>query len=200
VAAFHIFKTTFNPFLGVMVQSELFKIIEFIQRDNLRLAALECITCLDLPQCYLAAGFVRNLVWDNLHHKLTPSALNDIDVVYYDPDEVDDDIYLKYEAELTSRMPQIKWQVRNQAKMHIRNGDRPYQSIVDAMSFWPEKETAVAIRKTVHDSYECISAFGFESLFTLQLTYNPKRNRDVFEARVKSKGWLIQWPRLIMSL
>ena len=183
-----------------MVQRKLLKIIELIQQDSLRVEALECITCLDLPQCYLAAGFVRNLVWDNLHQKLTPSALNDIDVIYFAPDEVDDDIYLTYEAELTLRMPHVNWQVRNQAKMHIRNGDRPYQNIVDAMSFWPEKETAVAIRKAEHNNYECIAAFGFESLFALQLTYNAKRSRDIFEGRVKLKGWLTQWPRLKVSL
>lgn len=179
-----------------MAQGDMYKIIQLIERDKLRLEALECIQYLSLPQCYLAAGFVRNLVWDHLHQKLIPSTLNDIDVIYYDSDENDDEAYLKYEAELTLRMPQVEWQVRNQAKMHIRNGDKPYQSIVDAMSYWPEKETAVAIRKTALDNYECISAFGFESLFDLQVTYNPKRNRDVFEHRVKSKKWLIHWPML----
>lgn len=174
----------------------MIRIIQLVKQDELRVEALECMQQLNLPQCYLAAGFVRNLVWDHLHQKSLPTTLNDIDVVYYDADEVDEKIYLKYEAELTMRMPVINWQVRNQAKMHIRNGDKQYLSIVDAMSFWPEKETAVAIRKIVNNNYECISAFGFESLFNLHVTYNPKRNRDVFEHRVDSKGWLIQWPML----
>ncbi len=175
---------------------EMFKVIQLIEIDEFRQEALECIRYLKLPQCYLAAGFVRNLVWDHLHEKQIPSPLNDIDVIYFDPDEVDNEIYLKYESELNLRMPQVKWQVRNQAIMHTRNGDKPYESIIDAMSYWPEKETAVAIRKTGHQNFECISAFGFESLFDLQVTYNPKRNRGVFEHRVKSKGWLIQWPML----
>lgn len=174
----------------------MFKIIQLIERDSLRIEALESIQYLNLPQCYLAAGFVRNLVWDHLHQKRVPSSLNDIDVIYYDSDEIDDEAYLKYEAELSLRMPQIEWQVRNQAKMHIRNGDNSYQSIVDAMSYWPEKETAVAIRKNIHGNYECISAFGLESLFDLKVTHNLKRNRGIFEHRVKSKKWLIQWPML----
>tara|TARA_R110001583_G_scaffold22377_7_gene84035 strand:+ start:37098 stop:37634 length:537 start_codon:yes stop_codon:yes gene_type:complete len=172
------------------------EIIQLLKRDQLRLEALECIQYSSIPKCYLAAGFVRNLVWDHCHGKITPTPLNDFDVIYYAPDEVDDEAYLKYEAELTQQMPQVEWQVRNQAKMHIRNADKPYKNIVDAMSYWPEKETAVAIRKTSPDNYECISAFGFKSLFDLQITYNPKRNRDIFKHRVKSKGWLIQWPKL----
>lgn len=179
-----------------MAQGEMFKIIELIKCDEQRLEALECIQYLNLPQCYLAAGFVRNLVWDHLHQKLIPSPLNDFDVIYFDPAEIDNDIYLKYEAELTLRMPQVNWQVRNQAIMHIRNGDKPYLNIIEAMSYWPEKETAVGIRKTAPDTFECISAFGFESLFDLQVTYNPKRNRGVFDHRVKSKEWLVQWPML----
>jgi len=174
----------------------MFKIIQLVERDKLRVAALECIQDLDLPECYLAAGFVRNLVWDHLHQKSIATPLNDMDVVYYDADEFGDQVYLKYEAELNLRMPYVKWQVRNQAKMHIRNGDKAYHSTLDAMSFWPEKETAVAIRKTENNSYECISAFGFKSLFALQVTFNPKRKREVFEQRIKSKGWLIQWPML----
>lgn len=174
----------------------MFKIIQLIKRDLLRLKALECIQHLNLPQCYLAAGFVRNMVWDHLHQQLVASSLNDLDVIYFDPDEIDDNTYLKYEARLTLCMPQVKWQVRNQAKMHVKNGDNPYRSSLDAMRYWPEKETAVAIRKTDHDNYECISAFGFESLFNLQVTYNPKRAQELFEYRLKSKQWLIKWPML----
>lgn len=172
------------------------KIIQLVKQDKLRVEALACVQQLDLPQCYLAAGFVRNLVWDCLHQKPVPTPLNDIDVIYFDSNEVDDEAYLKYELVLATNMPQVNWQVRNQAKMHIRNGDKPYRNVVDAMSFWPEKETAVAIRKVDSNHYECESAFGFESLFNLQVTYNPKRRRNIFDNRVKSKNWLVQWPML----
>ncbi|GLS91368.1 hypothetical protein GCM10007916_24370 [Psychromonas marina] len=174
----------------------MIKIIQLLKQDRLRIEALDCLHQLHLPQCYLAAGFVRNLVWDHLHQKPMPTPLNDMDVIYYDANEVDDQAYLKYETQLTQRMPQVNWQVRNQANMHIRNGDQPYQSSIDAMSYWPEKETALAIRKTDNGGYECVSAFGFESLFALQITYNPKRQRSLFEHRVKSKQWLIKWSSL----
>ena len=83
--------------------------------------------------------------------------------------------------------------------MPHRNGDFPYQSTIDAMRYWPEKETAVAIRKKSLSSHECVSAFGFESLFNLELTFNSKRSLEVFEHRVNSKNWLAQWPLLKIS-
>jgi hypothetical protein len=76
------------------------KIIQLIKRDKLRLDALESVFLLNLPQCYLAAGFVRNLVWDYLHNKDSSTPLNDFDVIYFDPNEDDDLAYLKYEAKL----------------------------------------------------------------------------------------------------
>jgi len=181
------------------LSSETLKIIALIKQDALRVEALEYVYQLNLPECYLAAGFVRNMVWDHLHQKTTSSPLNDMDVIYFDFNESDDEAYLKYEAQLRMKMPDVNWQVRNQAKMHSRNGDKSYKSTIDAMSFWPEKETAVAICKTINNSYECISAFGFESLFALQVTHNPKRDLTLFEHRVKSKEWLLCWPMLSVS-
>lgn len=173
-------------------------IIELIRQDSLRVNALDCVTELNLPQCYLAAGFVRNLVWDHLHQKKCATELSDLDVIYFDPSESNAHAYLEYEVRLQAMMPHVTWQVRNQARMHERNHDAPYLSSLDAMHYWPEKETAVAVRKA-DDSYECISAFGLESLFNLHVTYNPIRHREVFEHRIKSKGWLTQWPALIVT-
>jgi hypothetical protein len=61
------------------------------------------------------------------------------------------------------------------------------------MCYWPEKETAVAIRKINNHDFECLSAFGFNSLFNFEVTHNPKRERDIFEKRLKSKNWLVDW-------
>ncbi|MGR5066630.1 nucleotidyltransferase family protein [Photobacterium sp. DNB22_13_2] len=171
-------------------------IVRLIEKDKLRRKALKCVQLLNLPQCYLAAGFVRNLVWDHLHGYSEPTSLNDLDVVYFAPDEDNPCQYLEYEHRLTQMLPECQWQVRNQALMHHRNGDARYLSTLDAMSYWPEKETAVGVRLNCHGEYECIAAFGFESLLGLELTPNPKRPHSFFTERVNGKGWLSYWPKL----
>jgi hypothetical protein len=123
------------------------RIIRLIEQDDVRVKALKSVASLSLPQCYIAAGFIRNLVWDSLHGKQTPTPLNDVDVIYYDASESNENENLEFEARLLTLMPELNWQVRNQAKMHLRNNDKPYLNSVDAMSYWPEKETAMAIRK-----------------------------------------------------
>lgn len=172
------------------------KIVELIEQDSTRIKALDCVAQLGLPQCFIAAGFVRNLVWDSLHNFEKSTVLNDVDVIYFDLNELNPESYLLYEAQLNSCMPELNWQVRNQALMHERNDDVPYTSSLDAMSYWPEKETAIAIRKIGQNQYECISSFGFESLFNYSITHNPKRSLEIFEKRVRQKGWLVRWSSL----
>lgn len=174
-------------------------ITQLIKKDSMRMQALECLLLLDLPDAYIAAGFVRNLVWDHLHDKTVSSSLNDVDVIYYDLNEDAPDKYRDYECALSTMMPTFKWQVRNQALMHSQNGDSPYKDSLDAMSYWPEKETAVAIRKLASGEFACIAAFGFESLLKLQLTHNPKREKTVFNQRIKSKNWFENWPKLVIA-
>ena len=111
------------------------KIISLMELDELRLPALECVRLLDLPDSYIAAGFVRNLIWNHLHQKTHTTILNDVDVIYFDANELDTNKYLTYELTLKKLMPQLNWQVRNQALMHHKNNDLPYTSILNVMSY-----------------------------------------------------------------
>jgi len=181
------------------MNKEIQLLSNLMKQDPLRLEALECLRLLNLPQSYIAAGFVRNLVWDYLHKKTVATHLNDIDVIYFDLDESSADKCKDYQHTLHTMMPQVNWQVRNQALMHSRNGDQPYKNILDAMSYWPEKETAVAIRKLATGEFEAIAAFGFDSLFNLQITHNSKRDKSIFTKRVTSKNWLELWPKLSIN-
>ncbi|CAM3844449.1 hypothetical protein VA7868_04587 [Vibrio aerogenes CECT 7868] len=158
--------------------------------------ALECVRLLGLPDCYIAAGFLRNLVWDHQHDKPNATPLNDVDVIYFDKKEPQPARYLHYEQLLKAMLPQVQWQVRNQARMHVRNGDAPYHSSLDAMRYWPEKETAVAVRLLDDGSLDYLAAFDFNSLFAGKVTHNPRRDYAIFVQRVNTKGWLNQWPKL----
>jgi hypothetical protein len=182
-----------------MTQALASQIAALLSQDPLRMKVLEFVSQLELPQCYVAAGFVRNLVWDHLHGFDVPTPLNDIDLIYFERSDSDYELNLQYEAQLLEWLPELNWQVRNQANMHTRNNDTPYQSTLNAMSYWPEKETAIAVKQNLSGHIECISAFGLESLFDLKITPNPNRSRDTFDQRVQSKNWLTHWPKLTIE-
>ncbi len=168
---------------------------DLIQADHWRMRALHALAQLDLPDGLIAAGFVRNLVWDDIHG-YQHSPLNDVDVIYFDATgEVS---ATGTEQRLHRLVPDVNWEVKNQAQMHHRNHDRPYHSCSDAMRFWPEKETAVAVRLTHAQKIEVVAPFGLESLFSGHITHNSKRSLATFKHRVESKNWLVQWPQLKM--
>jgi len=184
------------------------KLGQWINASPRHIRALRAARMLALPQWMLAAGFVRNLVWDRLHG-FVATPFTDIDVIYFDPADLSRETENRYEAELRILAPEYPWSVKNQARMHLRNGDKPYLSSLDAMSYWPEKETAIGVSlidvdEASIDKFETISqtslnvhaAFGLESLFLLKITYNPKRPLTLFNQRLHTKGWLDAYPDL----
>ena len=164
-----------------------------LRQDKPRMQQLQAVQTLQLPDCFVAAGFVRNMVWDALHD-YPPTPLNDVDVIYYDeqlriaPEDI--------EKTLTNALPDINWQVKNQAVMHHRNHDPAYQNSTDAMRYWPEKETAVGVRLNYNNQLELAAPFGVQSLLEGKLTHNPLRSKEVFKQRIASKQWLEKWPKL----
>ena len=175
------------------------EIISILRADRLRWHLLGVAAALDLPDCWIGAGFVRNAVWDHLH-QYSPSPPNgDVDVIWCDPDQTDAALDRLCEARLTAIEPSVVWSVKNQARMHIRNADRPYASAVDAMRHWPETATAVAARRYGAGLCEVAAPWGVDDLFGLILRPTPNfvgLKRDVYDAGLRSKNWLEHWPLL----
>ncbi|MBY0445232.1 MAG: nucleotidyltransferase family protein [Burkholderiales bacterium] len=166
----------------------------WLKADDVRCLALRQAAELGLPDWCIAAGFVRNLVWDRLHDYAKPTPLADIDLIYFNAKDISEEADRTLEQRLRQES-NLLWSVKNQARMHVRNGDVPYLNTLDAMSYWPELETAVGIRLAPDESF--ISPFPLESLSHLQITLNPKRPKIAdFEARILEKKWLETWPKL----
>ncbi len=91
------------------------------------------------------------------------------------------------EVALRAAEPAAAWSVKNQARMHLRNGDAPYASAVEAMRGWPETATAVTARRRGPDGCEVAAPFGLEDLLGLALRPTPRfmgDKRVVHERRV----------------
>ena len=96
------------------------RVTDLLRQDPMRIKALECVYKLALPDCYIAAGFVRNMVWDHLYRFSLPTPLKDVDVIYFNLHQCSSDADRSYQDELQQLMPAVDWQVKNQARMHLR--------------------------------------------------------------------------------
>jgi len=158
--------------------------------------ALQQASAIGLSEWCIAAGFVRNLVWDRLHNKQKPTPLSDIDLIYFDAANTcpDRDLQVQHELRTESGLP---WSVKNQARMHSRNGDPGYLSTLDAMSYWVEKETAVGATLLSSGNIDVITPFGLGGLFAQTVTLNRKKPQPaIFKQRIEQKNWLTIWPHL----
>ena len=169
---------------------------ELIQKDSVRMNLLSAVCATDLPDCYIAAGFVRNLVWDHLHG-FPSTQLNDVDVIYFSKTTIDEKAIL---GRLLMTHPNTNWQLKNQALMHIRNGDQPYRCSIHAMEYWPEIETAIAVKLNSNSKLVLASPFNISGIFDGFITHNKNRGKNVFLARVQNKNWLNHWPKLQIKI
>lgn len=175
-------------------------LVALLRVDPVRWHLLGVVRDMHLPDGWIGAGFVRNAIWDHLHGRSPSAMTGDVDVLWHDRQCVDPAVDRAYEARLRAIEPSVVWSVKNQARMHGRNGDRPYPSAVDAMRYWPETATAVAVRRIGNDDCDVAAPFGLDDLMGLVLRPTPGfagGKRVVYEARVRSKRWLERWPLLI---
>ena len=166
------------------------------------MATLRAVADLQLPDWAVGAGFVRNAVWDRLHGFEHQTPLGDIDVLFFDAEDISRAREQDLEAALTGALPDRPWSVRNQARMHLRNGDRPYRSTEDAMSFWLETPTCVAVRSDLRGQVEIIAPFGLRDLVEMRAmpTVAGRRKPDQYRARMAAKNWPGTWPGVRVEL
>ena len=71
-----------------------------IAQDPVGMKQLRAARALALPDWCIAAGFVRNRVWDHLHGISPPREPPDIDVLYYDAADLSKEREAAYEKRL----------------------------------------------------------------------------------------------------
>ena len=159
---------------------------------------LRAVRTLALPDWCIAAGFVRNRVWDHLHGIAPARAPVDIDVLYFDAGDLSTAREIEHERRLGELMPGLPWQVRNQARMHVWKDLPPHRDTSDAMIYWLETVTAVGVRLEDDCSLTVVAPLGTDDLLGLRCrpTAFGRTRRDEYEARVGAKRWREMWPKV----
>ena len=177
-------------------------VASIVRNDPFRWRLLQVVQDMGLPDCWVAAGFIRNAVWDYFHMRPPTPPSTDIDVIWFDQSRCTVEADRSIEAELRRNAPDFAWSVKNQARMHVRNGDAAYASATEAMRYWPETATAVAARRLSGEECEIAAPLGLEDLIKLILRPTAQFSggkRHIFDERVSTKNWLATWPLLRLA-
>lgn len=189
-------RQTDGYFMDHNQQIELLK--EIIRQDAWMMQVLTHVRKINKPDTWIGAGFVRNKVWDYLHGFEKKTEYDDVDVIYFDAENIDKQHEQALEQQLKLSDASVNWSVKNQARMHLKHGHQPYQDCCDAISFWVETATCIAVRLNMNGQLAFIFPVGIDDLFELNVRKNPRSTIDHagFLTRVEHKRWLDKWPKL----
>lgn len=177
-------------------------ISRLIRKDKWRSNVLDVAERLNLPNWWIGAGFLRNLVWDAIEGN-APREERDVDLVYFDKDAINPNEHWAIDWSITDKLkieaPFAEWEVRNQARMHYIHDFEPYVSSEEGISNWIETATCVAVRQR-DGELEYLFCHGTEDLFNLIArpieAFNNDKLLPVFYGRIEKKKWQERWPSL----
>ena len=185
----------------MLIRQDLLQAIQ-LNTDLMRILTIICN--LGLKDSWLAAGSVRNFIWNLLSDKSPFDHETDVDVIFFDP-------YISYEEtvslekKLREDFPQYQWELKNQVYMHQHSPHTaPYTSSRDAMSKYPERCTAIGLRLNEDSTLELFAPYGLEDILKFQVHPTPHflENEDrmkLYQTRLSKKNWQEKWKNLTFS-
>jgi uncharacterized protein len=179
------------------------KLIEIVKKEDWLICAFRNVRDLRLPDSYIAAGAIRNTIWNHFHNFPSTFCLKDIDVVYFDSLDMDGDREIVAENLLYSANPHLKWEVVNQARAHLfmhgPNVKRPkVESSSESISYWSETPTCVGVRLEEDESFTVCAPHGLNDLMNLIVRPVPAPFQELplYTQRIIEKNWGYFWPKL----
>jgi hypothetical protein len=175
------------------------RLLAILSEHSWFMSALDAVSDLGLSQWCIGAGVIRNIVFDYLDGGST-TPIRDVDVAYFDMLDLSEHKDREYEYILKVRMPNVPWEITNQAAVHLwfhkKFGYRvpPVNGIKEAVATWPETCMAVALTKMHKDEYKVYAPCGLEDLFGMVIRRNPARvDIRSYNARISTKQYDQCW-------
>ena len=180
------------------------EILDSVRENPDMMAILSVIRDLELKDSWLAAGLVRNFIWNLLSDKSPFDHETDVDVIFFDPAISYEDT-LGIERKLKENFPQYQWELKNQVYMHLHSPHTaPYTSSRDAMSKYPERCTAIGVRLHADATLELFAPYGLEDILKFQVSPTPhfldnEERMKLYQERLSKKNWQEKWKNLTFS-
>ena len=162
---------------------------------------LVIIRSLALSDSWLAAGSIRNLIWNLLSDKPLFDNDTDVDVIFFDQAMSYEETQALAE-QLKRNYPNYDWELKNQAHMHLHNPNTlPYLNSSDAIARFPETCTAIGAFLTDMDQLTIVAPYGLADIVSFIVRPTPYFTETpdklaIYRARLTKKNWQEKWPNL----
>ncbi|MET7808881.1 nucleotidyltransferase family protein [Micromonospora chersina] len=158
-----------------------------------------------LPDAWIGAGVVRDLVWGQRYGAgFNPQDVRDVDVVFFDANDLTAGNDVAATELLRRHDSADPWQATNQAAVHIwyesEFGTGPVdalRSVADAVATWPETATCVAVRLDSAETLHVCAPLGLDDLLDGVWRRNPRRiTVELSRARLSRRDPSTRWPQV----
>jgi uncharacterized protein len=164
--------------------------------------ALDAVAASGLPDAWIGAGAIRDVVWGQCNGGFDPAVVRDIDVAFFDPADLSRQRDQDAEQALRD-LARLPWEATNQAAVHTwfhgYFGGPPvpqFGSVHEAVATWPETATCVAIRRGERGLEVC-APHGLADLLGQTWRRNPARvSVEISLARLDRQRVARRWPRV----
>jgi uncharacterized protein len=171
-----------------------------IQHNDWLMTALAAVARSGLPDAWIGAGAVRDVVWGVRYGRFEPADVRDIDVAFFDPAELGPERDRTAQEALRA-LTDLPWETTNQAAVHTWYAEHfggppvePFTSVHDAIATWPETATCVAVRLAA-EGIELCAPHGLADLLAGVWRVNPVRvTAEVSIARLARQRVRARWP------
>jgi uncharacterized protein len=100
---------------GLVGAAELERVI---RSEPWFIRVLHAVHVAQLPDAWVGAGVLRDLVWGAASWRFDAADVADVDVAFFDPEDLTPERDARAQADLIRQAPEVPWEATNQAAVH----------------------------------------------------------------------------------
>lgn len=179
------------------INAQLDTFISILEQNIELMEMLDYISKLNLPNFYIAAGSVFQTIWNYYDGKDLNSEIKDIDVIYYNNDDLSVEKDLEYYNMINeyakSKGFNYEIDVSNEARMHLWSKEHEnknieqYKNSEDAISKWIATVHAIGITKE-NNTIKVYAPYGLSDIFskTIRPIRHENNSKEKYDKKVSS--------------
>lgn len=173
------------------------KFISILEENKDLMIILDYLAKLNLPNFYIAAGSIFQTIWNYYDNRPLNYGIKDIDIIYYDKDNLTKEVEQKLENQIIDFLKQqnlnYEVDVHNEARMHLWKKENEnkdidqYQNSEDAIAKWIATVHAIGITKE-KGQIKVYAPYGLSDIFsrTIRPIKHKGNSQELYNKKVAS--------------